>query len=704
MRRPNKSAAYAASAFEWAFWLLAGVPLCGLTAEKAAYIFGSVFPPYSDLFWFLGLFCMAGCIFLCIVKRPLSCFFSRRWLPYIVSGVLFAGVIVGLRFGGMLAFFERPYEDFAFYGLICKIGVGLLLILFISLFIKAVAVLVQHREHRAAVQGSRSALWFVVVAALLVVMVFITNSHELYYWDNVIYYSLSRILEAEITARPWSVLEQVYYTIQTWDYNYLGALLPAIFMHIFGMSRHTFLLLNTIIYLLTALFALYLVHCKISAPLGNVRSFKLIFVGLVLWLPLLLVLTLNGSVDVGGVGLMLLCIYLYFDEDKPLAARYILCGTLLALLVLFRRWYMFWSAAFLISAAVDRLVRIILEKGHIWGRVKEYLLRMSLLFGGFGGLFVFFFDRMLVDKYLLTNVTDAYQAFDMGMGQNMRMFASYFGVVLLFLTAAAVIYNLFHKKTVGFTLFLLVQAAVCFGLLSIVQSHDIQHLLLYVPLIFCMLDCGIVTLCVNMKKAWVRNLVCVALIAAAALNFSNTLHTRNKLPGFTYCDLTPQRSENIDEMLRLLYCLDDEVERTGGKVVVLSASDLLNAEMLSYAELSLGLSDCKRDYFSFYALADRRDGFSEDIFEADTIVVPTKKQVYLGEENMRVLAVPTQYFYEQKGFANAFERLERAYWIGGDTYAHVYRKTRDITEAEKTQLRRELASYYPDLPALFPEE
>ena len=530
---------------------------------------------------------------------------------------------------------------------------------------------------------------------------FLANSRALYYWDNAIYHSLSCILEKEIAAQPLTVLEQVYYTIQTWDYNYLGALLPAVFMRFFGSSRGVFVVVCMGLYLLTAVMVFYLINRRIGNSLKAPRYSGVIFLGIVLGFPLLPFLTLNGSIDVGGVTLMLLCCYLYFDEEKPYFPRYLLCGFLLLLLVLFRRWYMFWSVAFLIVAAIDRFVRAVENREARIKSVKNWFLRMVVLFGSFGVPFVLFFDKLLVDKYLLTSVVSAYQAYAQGMGKNIQNFCGYFGALVLVLSFACAIYNLFYKKTRRITLFLTVQAVLCFCLLSVVQSHDIQHLLLYVPFLFYMFSLGVTNFCLEVKAVWLRRCVCALLAVCAVLNFTNTLHPSNKIPVFAQFDMQSQ-SKQVSDTLALLYSLDRETAQTGGKVVVLSASDLLNTEKLSYAELSLNLSDRERDYFLIYSTVDRRDGFSDDIFEAQLIVVPSSQQAYLGEENMRVITVPTQYFYENKGFARAFERLDTDYTLGDGTSAAIYRKVREITQEEKAELQNELASYYPDLPDLFP--
>jgi hypothetical protein len=531
----------------------------------------------------------------------------------------------------------------------------------------------------------------------LALAIFWGNSRVFYYWDNVIYHELSRWLLPYFPGRIPQMLYDTAHTVLYWDYNSLPALLPAFFMWVFGSSRPTYLVAICVVYFVPTVWMMCVLVKDVSRHLSCEKQKTAVAFFAILLFPYLLYIVCNGYADVGGGALMLLCIHLYFFSDRRRAHRMIACGLLLFVLTIFRRWYVFWCVAFAVCATVDHVVSAL--------RTKEYrksAASLALLALFYAGPLCLQYRELVVDRLILSDVVSAYKAYALGLGFDANLFLSRFGILVLVAVLAAAVFLAFRRKAPRIVAFLSGQAVLCFFLFTRVQSHNVHHLMLYVPFLFTLLAMGATYLHETLDRRWQRVMTAALALVASfgfVMPFVSGIKTPPLLPTFK---MQTARATNVREVLSLTYYLDGLSENSGKTVLILSSSGNLNSEMIAYSERSFNLSDRERDYILPYPSIDRRDGFSESIFTADYVVVPSRIEVYLGEENQRVIAEPTRYFHERKGFANAFEKLPVEFALSDDCVVSVYERTRAVTDEEAADLRAHLAGFYPDLPELFP--
>ena len=108
---------------------------------------------------------------------------------------------------------------------------------------------------------------------------------------------------------------------------------------IFGESRLAYVLGLVNLYLVTSFAMVYVLAKKVS------KAPKIAAVISLMICPSMVFLTFNGFVDIGGLLGCLVCFNLYFVKDKDDDAiwRYAVIGVLLVALMLWRRWYAFFS-------------------------------------------------------------------------------------------------------------------------------------------------------------------------------------------------------------------------------------------------------------------------------------------------------------------------------------------------------------------------
>lgn len=524
---------------------------------------------------------------------------------------------------------------------------------------------------------------FVAVCAAVnaVTLLYVLTTRTVYVWDTAGYWTVARQLAGQPLGL--SQLRAVLGTTIDLDYNYLLAFPISLLMRVFGGSRAVFVFAISNLYLLPGCWGLCVLGKgrKWSGPLLCALFPMLLYTGLV------------GFVDVASCSLAVWAFAVYFS-DRDSVSRGLLTGALLVGTFLLRRYFFFFAAAFGVAALVSKLV---FDRKR-WG---DFLA----LFAACAMCGLTFTYRFLLDKVLASNYRDLYSAYALGLRSDVLLFTRYFGVVLLVgltVYGAVVAFRGKDAPHRSHMLFVLTQLAVCAVAFTSVQSHGQQHLLLYLP--------ALAVLAAALLRTLERRQVIAGCLAALMCFLTllprpqpaslNELKYPNLLPGFTFWG--PRRSD-IDDLLALSDELDSLSRRQGGATVAVCASSLLlNTDTLSNLRPSLNLPEREDGINYFYiSSVDKRDAFSWHMLLADYLVVGDPVQVHLGEENQQVVALVAHAVLDGQGLGSAYERLESVYHLSDGSAVSIYRRTREITPAEKQAISDALSARYPEYAALY---
>lgn len=561
------------------------------------------------------------------------------------------------------------------------LGGGLLLTLFVLLNLPAIRrIFADMKPFLHSVTRSDICFLVVVLAVVnLLVFIYAKNSSTIYYWDNAGYWTVSNEL-----AKLWQtegiikLLEVVFDSVLTLDYNYLITLPAVVFVRLFGFSRYVFLAA-------IANFG-YFPVCVLVWYMAKRRTRHGLIVAAVtlLFTPMLLYLVLLGFVDVGGVAFILAALLIKLGMERDCRAdRMIPAGVLLAVAVLMRRWYAFCALAFVLSLAID-CVR------------QKSVYPLILAIGGFAFTLLFFFQTLVSTK-LLVDYSSLYVAYKLGLDKDFLILFRYFGIIPLILFFAAGISMLFSKKQRYSSAFLMIWLVLCFLLFVRVQSHGQQHLLMYAPGYMCMLTLALSELEAKLPES--RRYPAVLMVVAMSLivllspfiprsqpSSQSELKKPTLLPSFSW--LPPTRSDalTVVELLRYLDGFGEEGKRVG----LLASSFILNQDILLNSEASLSLprvSDISRNYLVYLPDVDQRDGWSDALFDCDIIAVADPPQTHLGEENQEVVVLPAKELLSGEGIGRAFRQLDKSFSLDGGVKVYIFEKTRALTDAECEGLR-----------------
>ncbi len=534
--------------------------------------------------------------------------------------------------------------------------------------------------------------WQMLVLFVLVnglALFYIRGSATVYVWDNAGYWSVARTL----AQQPFGLaqLREAAATTVTLDYNYLLALPISWVMRLFGGSRAVFLLSIVNLYLLPALWGL----CVLG------RRWKWGGVWLALLFPALTYQALVGFVDVAAAGAAIWAAAVYTRPDPPGWARGLLAGAFLTLTFLLRRYFLFFALAFGVGALMEAILC----------RKKANWAAFGALFGSAAVTSLYAAQAFLVDK-LTTRYGDIYSAYDLGLRSDFVLFARYFGLVLLVLAAVLGVYRLVRRpEERGRMALALASLAVCFFLVTRVQSHGQQHTLMYIPALALLFAPGEEGTSRG-REGVVRGYRGVAWVLAAACTLVTLLPrpqptsleeitVPDPLPGFSFHG--PRRGD-VEDLLALSDYLDGRASVAEGQATcaVFASSLLLNTDTMNNLRPSLNLPETwPRMSYIYTPSVDKRDPFPWASLGADYLVVGDPVQVHLGEENQQIIALVAHQVLDGVGVGAAFQRENVSFTLENGDKVYVYRRIREVTAEEKEALSQALTERYPDYKQLY---
>jgi hypothetical protein len=373
--------------------------------------------------------------------------------------------------------------------------------------------------------------------------------------------------------------------------------------------------------------------------------------------------------DVGGVFLAVAVLYFFaFCQTEPGADFF--GGVVLCLLVLFRRWYIFFAAAFIICALLYALVL----RGD---KIKKAAFTL------FGFLFSFFvfFQGYFTKRLLGENYADIYSAYKFSFDTDVKIFLRYFGILLILAVSGYVIYAFAAKKKEEFanTVFLYGLFVSVFFMFTVIQTHGQQHLLLYVP--------ALALLLINFVKSSKRAktiLAAVSVCCAAGMFISGAqpqslgeIASFSPLPSFSACPAVREDAE-------ALAALAEYVNGLEGDVAVLASSFVLNADIIAKTPASLNclLPLEKSKNIAYLPEVDKRDGKPYNIVYVSYIITALPVQTHLDPNEQLAVAVPAEMLVSDTPFSRAFEKMNMSFELKDGVQAYVYRRVRPNTEEE----------------------
>ncbi len=545
---------------------------------------------------------------------------------------------------------------------------------------------------------------FFILANLFTVY-FIGQERFIYFWDFITYWSKYVYLSEHFIGDTVNAIKTVFWSVREDNYNYLAACSLIPFGLLFGTSRLAYILSVVNIYALPAVYTLFLVHKKIGE--GGKSALLVVFLmtaGAALlspdfWNPILF-----GFVDIGGVLISNLIFLLYLKNpySTQKTRDLLLIAVLVAVLVLFRRWYAFWGVSFYFVLFMEICLTAAFTRPIDGKQLAGNLMKLAAQ--GFVSAAVFFAAAPTLARQILgTDYTDLNSAYRRSENyfQSFEVILQSFGLLYFSLFVLGSIAALINKRTRKFAMFILVQSLVIFVFFARTQDFDSHHRYLLLPPVILFSSLFLVRLTEKMKNF--KLLTLGTLAALFVLNFL-TAFGPQKIGGpkkaypaiFTNIRHQPLVRNDFKEIERMLAVLTQLMTDPKDSVYVLASSDALNSNLLNSAWMIFPQhrNVCKKVLKT--SDIDIRHGFPRGLMKANYVLVGDPIQYHMNPKNQRVVGIPAGLFLEQKGIAASFEKLPYQFHLDGNANIYIFKKTGPIPDSAVTDLSERLKQYYPD--------
>jgi hypothetical protein len=559
--------------------------------------------------------------------------------------------------------------------------------------VTALAERILGRATTLAWTSRRAAFAGVIVLVLLAnafAVSYVLREKTIYYWDTAGYWqdygSIGQLLAHNLSHAfaniKWSIAHQ--------DYNLLPVVPLAPVEWAFGPGRLAYILALTNISLVSAALLLAVLARRMIGALSG----PLFVVGLgallalhVLWAP-----TLRGLPDVLGVTVACGILLLHFG--KPLAeqgpARFATTGLLLCLLVLVRRWYLFWAVGFFPAALVAQSLAS-MQSVRDWRRFGFVAGALILVGVTFTTAFVLAAWPLLV-KIAFTDYSNIYAAYHVSHTPigTVKRIVEHFGSAIFTISLAGLIWLTVRRQTRAFGVFLLLQAIIVVALFTRVQDFGVQHFYLLVPaagigLVAAMAGIWTAQASVIWRSVGVAGISGAVVLSSIVVFASRPLDAGPFLPRVLFA---PMVRNDLGELDRLLDALD---ALPSGQVYLVASSDVLNWSVLQNACRQRHHAHCER--IEVTQEVDARDGFPSKFLTASYVIVATPTQYHLDPAGQREIGVLANDVQNSSGVGESFVRLPGVYNFDYGAHASIYRKTAPLRPGSLVALRQEL-----DLP------
>lgn len=554
---------------------------------------------------------------------------------------------------------------------------------------------------------SRADRWWLLPAAWAAVLAvgaarFALAERTLYAADRIAHWVMASGLAELARSHPLAALAAIARSLATSDLNLLPAALPAAVMALLGSGRPTFVAAVASVYgLATAIALVAVARRHLDGRPAAVAVALTVALPLfpTLWRPVLL-----GAVGLGGVALGVVVLLLTWTGSTSLK-RAAGAGLVLAVLVLFRRWYLLWAVGWLAATVVVVMVRARLEPAGGWRR----LVRAPVATAGVAAVVAAALSLPVILQRASSGYADEFAGFRRlaGLGPRLAAVADELGLVALAVVAAALVTLWRRRETRPLAAGLLLQPVVCWLGMVRLQDHDLHHWYLYMPALTFAVAAALPRwvgqgVGPGRRRAVIAALAVSGLLQSAAVGWPAFGPVAARVaPLLPRVRVEPAVRHDLAEVRRLLESLDRALASGPGPIYVLASSELLSDQILGFAPRSLGHPFESPRAILGSAHVDRRDGFPAGLLRARYVVVADPPQIHLRPEEQQVVLVPAASFAGGTDVALAFAPWTENFALDGGVTVRVYERTRSHTEDEVAALAARLEKAHPDLPSVY---
>lgn len=509
---------------------------------------------------------------------------------------------------------------------------------------------------------------------------FISREKFLYFWDYAGYWDKYQTLGLLLKSDPMPALTLVVSSMQNEDYNFLTAFILQPFYFFFGGSRLSYILALTNLFLIPALLLFNLLIVKLARRAFQTNSLLQInffSTALFLSLGMILVPLLLGYVDIAGLILIFTIYILFFHQqfEEISLLRSLILGSLLALLIVLRRPFIFWSMAFLLLITAEIFLKLFYQEKDFINHGLKLITKFVFIITSFGATLLFL-STSLIHKIFSVNYNFLYAAYKGEEGvaeyiRNGQRLFNFSGLIIIFLFISSLFFLLIRGKMRRIGFYLAGQFIIIFILFSQTQDFTIHHFYLLTPSIIISISLFLIYLSQKLKNTLAKTLYTLTILSVLVLIFTATFYPdfnkniKAQPPLFPSLVHKPLTRNDLPEINRIVLTLNGLVQESDF-IYVLSSSSVFSDEILKQA----CTGRCGQILPTSHV--DNRDGFPTQFYKADFVLVADPIQYHLKPENQKVIGILAQQFLKNEN--QNFEKLDQEFHLEKDVKVYIYKK------------------------------
>lgn len=545
-------------------------------------------------------------------------------------------------------------------------------------------------RRRSGARAEAATLWAAVAVGSIFVALFVVwyaMSRFVWFWDFSGYANISSMLVANGNSNGvGAMLAQVWHSLSD-EYNQTPALPLALTEMLMGSADRVVLIMSiTVFYVApTVLLMAYALH-RFSGRQGSGRLALLVAVLSLLVFPVVFFSPLYGMPDIGGVAIIALIACTANDEsrsERETLASLILCGVMIVLLCVFRRWYVFIAVPLVALKCAIELHRARQGKG-----IRLAILSL-LVFGGAMALagFGIYWQRVLV--MLQGDYSEAYAAYGGTLSSEWHKALTNFGCLPLAMSLAALLLLFLRRSTRLLALALVFLLVVTTALFLHVQGFGRHHYLLVVPLLCFAV--GLVVLKLHARnirqgRMALIGIGVVAIVSVLGVLSPKVVQPHRHAPATSKVDMRPPYRSDMPELSRLV--TDLERYAAGGSTVCVAASGVqLNQSIVLEHANALGGKAVGPLMSHFVGMGDvdRRDGPATHFPDCRYVVVTDPVETHLDVSEQQVIAYLASSIIQGKGLGRSYRPTGDEYPLENGRRAFIVERVQPIDPADWAQ-------------------
>ncbi len=305
----------------------------------------------------------------------------------------------------------------------------------------------------------------------------------IYYWDYSCYYNIQINLENTFSISLFDGIKSFLSTTWSGEYGNFLSFLPETLFHFTDKSFNSYLISCVIIYI-PLIFISFSILLKKIFKMFNLEKKNFLFYSCIIsfaLFPIVHATFIYGQPDLFGLFYIFLIIALTIDYNfyKLDYTRLFLILILTFMLIITRRWYIYFVLAYYLCYGICILIKNYNNKEVLKKIIKNILLYLSIVI-------IFFAITLLplIKNIITSNFDYSYYMGDGFAGEVLSQI-NHLGLSLLFIIVIGIIYGIINKKYRIYTIVALVEYFIVIFLFTRMQNMGLHHSLLLVPNYLC---------------------------------------------------------------------------------------------------------------------------------------------------------------------------------------------------------------------------